>query len=124
GLDLDADADVPGGRKEMIDDVEPLLARRPVDRRDVGDVDETAALVVAQEGRDPDDVGGVGGEGQLAPLDLMAGDRARERARDGLSQLLQRLVHAGSAHTLQSTMNSRAPRSVCERCAPSSSATW
>ena len=36
-------------RQQMIDDVEALLARRPVDRRDVDEADELAARIVAQE---------------------------------------------------------------------------
>ena len=46
-----------GRRQEMIDDVEALLARRPVDG---GDVDEgrSAARIVAQERHDLDDLRG------------------------------------------------------------------
>ena len=43
-------------RQQMIDDVEALLARRPVDRGDVDEADELAARIVAQEGHDLDDV--------------------------------------------------------------------
>ena len=44
------------GRQEVIDDVEALFARRPVDRGDVDEAHELAARVVAQEGHDLDDV--------------------------------------------------------------------
>ena len=64
----------------MIDHVEALLAARPVDRGDVDDADELAGRIVAQEGRDLDDVGGLGGDGELAARDLIAGDR-RAQAR-------------------------------------------
>ena len=50
------DALVLSRRQEMIDDVEALLARRPVDRRNVDDADELAARIVAQERHDLDDV--------------------------------------------------------------------
>ena len=56
GLDLDPDAVVLGRRQQMIDHVEAPLARRPVDRGDVDEAEELAALVVAQEGHDLDDV--------------------------------------------------------------------
>ena len=42
----------------MIDDVEAPFAPRPVDRGDVDDAPELAALVVAQEGGDLHDVAG------------------------------------------------------------------
>ena len=60
GRHLDAHALVQPRRQEMIDDVEALLARRPIDRGDVDDVDELAGRIVAQECRDLDDVGGLG----------------------------------------------------------------
>ena len=61
----------------MIDHVEALLAARPVDRGDVDDADELTGRIVAQEGRDLDDVGGLGRYGEFAVGDLIAGDRRR-----------------------------------------------
>src|SRR5262245_62334817 len=65
-LDLYSDALVLLGREEMIDDVEAPLAPRPVDRGDVDDAPELAALVVAQEGGDLDDVASDGADSRLA----------------------------------------------------------
>ena len=55
-LELHPDAQVLLGREQMIDNVEAPLAPRPVDRRDVEQAHELAALVVAQEGCDLHDV--------------------------------------------------------------------
>jgi len=66
GLDLDADAHVLGGGQKMVDHVEALLARRPVDRGDVDDRGEPAARLVAQECRNPHDLIGMGRDGELA----------------------------------------------------------
>ena len=48
-LDLHADALVLVRRQQMIDDVEAALAAGPVDRGDVDEAHELAALVVAQD---------------------------------------------------------------------------
>ena len=77
----------------MIDDVEPLLARRPVDRRHIDEADELAARIVAQEGHDLDDVGRLGGDGQLAIGDRMAGDGAGQRGNDRFAQCVECLAH-------------------------------
>ncbi len=67
----------------MIDHVEALLAAGPIDRGHVDDGDELAGRVVAQEGRDLDDVGGARVNGQLAVRDLIAGDGCAQRGLDG-----------------------------------------
>ena len=56
GLDLHADAEIMLRRKQMIDDVEALLAARPIDRRDVDDAPEPAARIVAQKAHHRHDV--------------------------------------------------------------------
>ena len=68
----------------MIDDVEALLALRPVHRGDVDEAGELAGRGVAQERRHLDDVGGGGVHGQLAAHDLIAGDRSAEAVLNGL----------------------------------------
>ncbi len=50
GHHLDADARVLARAEQVVDDVEALLAARPVDAADVGEVDEGEPRVVAQEG--------------------------------------------------------------------------
>ena len=79
----------------MIDHVEALLARGPIDRGDVDDADELTGRIVAQEACDLDDVGGLGVHGQLAAHDLIAGDGRAARALDDLAKSVERLVHSG-----------------------------
>ena len=105
----------------MIDHVEAPLAARPVDGGDVDEAPELAALVVAQERDDLHDVGSGRRDGELAVRDRVPEDATAERAGDGLAEFVERLVHA-EFH--QSTMKSRAPFAVCERCASAPSATW
>ena len=91
GRAFDTDALVQPWRQEMIDDVEALLARRPVDRGDVDDADELAGRVVAQEGRDLDDVGGVRRQRQFAVGDFIAKDRAGQRGLDRSSKPVEHI---------------------------------
>ncbi len=93
GLDLHADAPVLLGREQMIDHVETPFPRRPIHRRDVDEAHELAALVVAQEGHQLDDVGRRGGDGQLAVRNAVTRDRARQRGSDRLAEFVERIVH-------------------------------
>ena len=56
GLRTQPDAGVQRRRQQMIDHVEALLAPRIVHRGDVGEADEAAAGIVAQEFDDIDDL--------------------------------------------------------------------
>ncbi len=96
GLGLHADARVLLRREEMIDDVEALLARRPVHRGHIDDVPELAARIVAQERRDLHDVGRLCGDRQFAIGDGMPGDRAGQRAHDRFAQCVECLAHQRS----------------------------
>src|SRR3954453_3150289 len=81
------------GREQMIDDVETLLAARPVNCGNVDETPEQAALVVAQERDDLDDVARVGGDGQLAVGDLLIRHDTWKRVRNRRSKLPEGLVH-------------------------------
>ena len=85
----------------MIDDVETPLARRPVDRGDVDEAVELAALVIAQERDDLDDVARRRRDGQLVVRDPMADHRAgsapamvspRRSSVSSIGYLLQRSI--------------------------------
>ena len=55
GRDLDPDAPIQLGRQQLIDDLEALLALGIVDAADVGEADELALGIVAQERQRLDD---------------------------------------------------------------------
>ena len=55
GLRAQADARVQRRRQKMVDHVEPLLAFGMIDRRHVGEIDETQRRIVAEEFHDLDD---------------------------------------------------------------------
>ena len=78
----------------MIDDVEAPLAAGPVDRRHVDEADELAALVVAQEAHDLDDLGRLRGDRQLAVGDRMPGHGAGQRRRERLAESVEGFAHA------------------------------
>src|SRR3954452_1558375 len=92
-LELHPDAQVQLGREQMVDDVEAALAPGPVDRRDVEQAQELAALVVAQEGRELHNVARDRMNRQLAVRHRVARDRARQRAGDGLAKFVERFIH-------------------------------
>jgi hypothetical protein len=77
----------------VIDHVEATLAIGPIDRRDVDERAELAALVVAQECDEGQDIARAGRDGQLAELERGRDDRSRERARDGLTELVESDFH-------------------------------
>src|SRR5262245_53475502 len=101
-LGLDANAQVLLGREQMVDDVEALFAARPVDRGDVDQAPELAALVVAQKGGDLHDVADDGADRQLAVLYPVAYDRARQRAGDCLAEFIERFIHGAKSITARS----------------------
>ena len=70
----------------MIDHVEALLAAGIVDRGDIGEVDEAAAGIVAQESHDFDDLVGLHADRELPERDRMAGRGTRKRANNRLPQ--------------------------------------
>src|SRR5438128_1048741 len=102
---LVARQDVTGafpGREEMIDHVEAPLAPRPIDCGDIDDAAELTAIVVAQESRDVHDVARSCRDGELAVRDSVAGDRARQRAGDGLAEFLESFVHGAKSISARS----------------------
>ena len=91
------DARVQGRRQQMIDHVEALLAAGIVHRRDVGEADEAAAGIVAQEAHDIDDLLGLHRHRELVERDRMTGRRARKRANNRLPQGVEpAVVHCKS----------------------------
>src|SRR5437588_12459904 len=75
-LRLHADAQILLGRQEMIDNVEAALAAWPVDRGDVNEAPELAALVVAQKWDDLQDYDTSRAELQYAVRSAMHSVRA------------------------------------------------
>ena len=70
----------------MIDHVEALLAAGIVHRRHIGQVDEAAGGIVAQETHDVDDSIGLHRHRELIERHRMTGRGARKRANDRLPQ--------------------------------------
>src|SRR5579875_2962631 len=88
-LDLHAYALIETRRKEVIDDVETLLAARPIHRGDVDDAGELALRRVAQVARDLDDVRGLHAQREFTARDLVARHRARKGGLDALRKRLE-----------------------------------
>src|SRR5512144_1726707 len=84
----------------MVDHIEALLAAGPIHRGDVNNTDKLAGCIVAQEGRDLDDVGGPSRYGELAAYDLVAGNRRTQRVIDRLPKPVEHLVHSRLRSTL------------------------
>src|SRR5205814_62803 len=80
-------------RQEMIDNVEAALAAWPVDRGDVDEAPELAALVVAQKPDDLHDVMTDRADRQLAVCNEMARERICKRAGDGLAEFVEPIIH-------------------------------
>ncbi len=86
GCGAQPDARVQRRRQQVIDHVEALLAAGIVHRGDIGEVDEAAAGIVAQEAHDIDDLVGVHRHRELIERDRMTGRRTRKRANNRLPQ--------------------------------------
>ena len=86
GYRAQADARVQRRRQQMIDHVEALFAAGIVDRGDVGEVDEAASGIVAQEFDDFDDLARIDVDGELVERDRMGGSRTGKRANNRLPQ--------------------------------------
>src|SRR5205807_7058745 len=101
-LRLHADAQILLGRQEMIDNVEAALAAWPVDRGDVNEAPELAALVVAQKCDDLHDVVTDRADRQLAVCNAMPCDGACKRAGDGLAKFVKPIIHCVSSISARS----------------------
>ena len=90
GADLDPAAQVSGHAQQVVDDVETLRARRPVDAAQIDQAGEGAVRIVAQARQHRDDRRPVDREAQFAVHDLRL-DRVphRIRGQDGKDVHLQ-----------------------------------
>jgi hypothetical protein len=77
----------------MIDHIEAALALRPVDRGDVDDAPELAALVIAQEFHDLDDVGSNSCHGELSVGDVMSLHGTRQGVADDPAECVEAIIH-------------------------------
>ena len=92
GLHLHADATVTGGRQQMVDDVEALLARGIVDAGRFDEADEAEAGIVAQHGQHVDDRSGLRMRRSVRRRRPIAAHRAPARRRR-LREFVEALVH-------------------------------
>ena len=92
GFGAQTDARIQRRRQQVVDHVEALLAAGIIHRGDIGQIDEAAARIVAQEADDVDNLLGVYRHGKLIERDNMIDRSTRKRANNRLTQSVEPAV--------------------------------
>src|SRR5215471_6784040 len=93
-FDLDPDAAIEPGRKQMVNHIETPVAAWPIDRGYIDKAPELASLIIAQKACDFDDCIGIRPDRQFAMRDLIPGDCGTEFLRDHRSELPESIIHS------------------------------